>query len=185
LNLQSARSESQSAIAPEFPDIQGLKYFCIDYKGQIIRLYHIKAVADFVRMNREGLKTWRRTGVLPTSLFWKPVRSNLTRAHLDGRVIDKGTMYFYSQEEVLTLKYLLNKYGARSGHNPRFISELHSRFQEIRGRFEAGRPAHDLVPVVLMYSTMQALAAKINAIFYQNDPTTAAMSAEAARLLLT
>lgn len=185
MNLQSARPVSHTAIAPEFPDIQGLKSFCIEYKGQTIRLYHIKAVAGFVRMTGEGLKAWRRTGVLPDALFWRTVRTNLIRAHLDGRIIDKGRMHFYSQEEVLTLRFLLSQYGPRCGHNPRFVSELHGRFEEIRARFEAGLSAQDLVPITLSYSNIHAFAARINAIFYGNAVDTLASSNQAAQMLLS
>ena len=185
MSSQFPLSESNTKVTPESPEIQGLKFLSLKYKGQLIRVYHIKLVADFVRMSREGLKTWRRTGVLPNSLFWRTVRPNLIRAHLDGRIIDKGTMHFYSQEEILTLKYLLTKYGSRCGHNTRFVSELHSRFTAIRARFEAGISAQDLVPVIIAYPNMQAFTARINAIFYEDATDTLASSAQAAQLLLS
>lgn len=157
-------------MASVIPELRALKYRAIEYKGQSIVLYHIKAVADFVGMSHEGLKAWRRAGVLPDSLFWRDTRSNLVRSHFDGRIIVSGRMHYYTLEEMLTLRYLLNKFGMRRAAKVEFTSALHHRFAQIRECVENGESAADLAPIYLESSSLREFAENLNRVFFDNEP---------------
>lgn len=157
-------------MASIIPELRALKSRAIQYKGQTIVLYHIKAMADFVGMSHEGLKAWRRTGVLPDSLFWRDIRTNLVRSHCDGRIVLSGRMHYYTVEEMLTFKHLRNKFGMRRATRVEFTGELHHRFSLIRERVENGQSAADLAPMSFEISSLKEFAENIRRVFFRDEP---------------
>jgi hypothetical protein len=170
---------------PVIPELRALKSRTCLYKGKSIVLFHIKAVADYVGMSHEGLKKWRRMGVLPDALFWLTTDTNLVRSNYDGRIVRSGKMLFYTVEEMLTLKYLLSKFGKRRTMRVEFMKELHIRFANIRERIENGESAADLAPMQIEVSSLREFAETLNRAFFENQPRDIDHCLAAANLLIS
>jgi len=138
--------------------LKDLKAFVYPYKGQDVTTYRVREIATFTGVRAPTLNKWIKLSVIPEAQFFEWTATNLPAmqdGYETGEMNNKMRVRLYSTEEVLVLKYLLEKHGRGIESNDTFRAEIHHRFDGIRDRLSKNQSALDLIPFKLQFANME------------------------------